>query len=245
MNALEQTSPYENIVIGNFLYGLGFNVAHISGSNVPPACVNLLQQTPLDTKLSDVLINLGGAVRLLEFKRTSNKSGKEEDKAEALRLILDDQPHLIQVSKSVHWYILSGMSGVAEDIEVKLSSYIDSSTRANSITLAEFTSMTARKMLLEPDQEPSKTLVDEYLQCVVDMAVAGGSSNGGIVVHVSKSGEIRYVAVRDLLDLALPHDLLVARAQEQTKFIQAHRTAELERQYELKYAPTQNYEWSL
>lgn len=241
MKALEQTSPYENIIIGNFLYGLGFNVARLSGSTVPPACINLLQQTPLDSKLSDVLINLGGAVRLLEFKRTSNKSDKEENKAEILRLVLREQPHLIPVSRAVHWHVLSGLTGVAQDVDVTLSKYIDIAAEAEVMTLAAFTSITAHKMIREPELEPSQRLVDAYLKCVVEMASASGSSNGGIVVHVSDEGEIRYIALRDLLDLTLDHSLLVERAQEHTKNIQAQRTTELERQYTLQHEPKQSY----
>lgn len=241
MNALQQTSPYENIVIGNFLYGLGFNVARLTGSSVPPACINLLQQTPLDTKLSDVLVNLGGAVRLLEFKRTSNKSDKEENKADLLRLVLRDQPHLIPVSKAVHWHILSGLSGVAQDVDVTLSKYIDARAEAEVMTLSAFTSITAHKLICEPEKEPPQNLVEAYLKCVVDMAGVGSSSNGGIVVHVSDEGEIRYVAVHDLLELALDHSLLVERAQVHTNSIQAQRAVELERQYARQYELNQSY----
>ncbi|MFM2089288.1 MAG: hypothetical protein RLZZ237_4157 [Pseudomonadota bacterium] len=241
MSALQQTSPYENIVIGNFLYGLGFNVARLSGSSVPPACINLLQQTPLDKKLSDVLVNLGGAVRLLEFKRTSNKSDKEKNKADMLRLVLSDQPHLIPVSKAVHWHILSGLSGIAQDVDVTLSQYIDAAAEAKVMTLAEFTSITAHKLICEPEKEPLQSQVGAYLKCIVDMAGASGSSNGGIVVHVSSDGEIRYVAVHDLLDLALEHSLLVERAQEHTNSIRVQRTLELSRQYELKHELNKSY----
>lgn len=67
---------YENIVIGNFLYGLGFAVrarAHSTGL-VVPSVVNLLQQTPADKELADVLLEFPGVVRLIEFKQLNKKS---------------------------------------------------------------------------------------------------------------------------------------------------------------------------
>ena len=47
-------SPYENVIIGNFIYGLGL----VMGKNPRQidSCVNLLQQTPLDKVLGDVML---------------------------------------------------------------------------------------------------------------------------------------------------------------------------------------------
>ncbi|CAM2157911.1 hypothetical protein PT2222_470001 [Paraburkholderia tropica] len=56
--------PYENIVIGNFLYSFGLTVGQLSGEAVRPMCVNLLQQTPLDRPLGDLMFENAGVVRL-------------------------------------------------------------------------------------------------------------------------------------------------------------------------------------
>ena len=60
-------TPYENIIIGNFLYSLGLAI----GRSPRPveACINLTQQTPLDQVLGDVMLQFPGAWRLIEFKR--------------------------------------------------------------------------------------------------------------------------------------------------------------------------------
>lgn len=63
---------YENIVIGNFLYGLGYSVGTKKGGNEVFSVVNLLQQTPADKELGDVLLEFPGVVKLIEFK---NKAG--------------------------------------------------------------------------------------------------------------------------------------------------------------------------
>ena len=50
-----------------------------------PISVNLLQQTPLDTSLGDVLLAKARVVRLIEFKREANKDRKERARVPAPR----------------------------------------------------------------------------------------------------------------------------------------------------------------
>ncbi|MDP6008078.1 hypothetical protein ACLHT5_11360 [Pseudomonas aeruginosa] len=61
---------YENITIGNFLFALGYAIRDLQQGSKSAAVgsVNLLQQTPADRLLADVLLNFGGVARLLEFK---------------------------------------------------------------------------------------------------------------------------------------------------------------------------------
>ncbi len=66
---------YENVVIGNFLYGLGVSVGAQLRGHILPASVNLLQQTPEDKALADVLLSFPGTLRLIEFKSADNRSG--------------------------------------------------------------------------------------------------------------------------------------------------------------------------
>lgn len=76
-------SPFENIIIGNFLFGLGLVMG-----NKPrqvDACVNLLQQTPLDKVLGDVMLQFPGSWRLIEFKRRGANLKKEKVKLATYR----------------------------------------------------------------------------------------------------------------------------------------------------------------
>lgn len=59
---------YENIVIGNYLFDLGVRMAKLRPT-LPLVSVNLLQQTPADRLLGDVLLANAGVCRLIEFKR--------------------------------------------------------------------------------------------------------------------------------------------------------------------------------
>lgn len=51
---------YENVIIGNFLYGLGLDIGIKIGldngtETLPEIIINLLQQTPADKELGDML----------------------------------------------------------------------------------------------------------------------------------------------------------------------------------------------
>ena len=65
---------YENVVIGNFLYGLGVSVGARLGGNVLPASVNLLQQTPEDSAPCDAPRSFPGTPLLIEFTRPAKPS---------------------------------------------------------------------------------------------------------------------------------------------------------------------------
>lgn len=71
--------PYENLLIGDFVYGLGFVEARTSSPDqrVPRGKVRLLQQTPADTFFGDVLPDLDGRSYFLEFKRAEGDVGED------------------------------------------------------------------------------------------------------------------------------------------------------------------------
>lgn len=64
-------------------------------------CVNLLQQSPMDPPLGDVLIENAGVTRLIAFKREQNDSMKEETKRLMLERILGGNARLQSVSREI------------------------------------------------------------------------------------------------------------------------------------------------
>ena len=75
-------SPYENVIIGNFLYALGLAMGRQS---MPvDGCVNLLQQTPADPALGDLMLQFPGVWRLVEFKRGGGDEKKEDQRRSIL-----------------------------------------------------------------------------------------------------------------------------------------------------------------
>jgi hypothetical protein len=73
---------------------------------------SLLQQTPLDTRLGDLLVFNSSFFRVIEFKRSSNDTPKEYQKLESLSaaLTVPKLGNLTEVSRRIHWYVKSGTS---------------------------------------------------------------------------------------------------------------------------------------
>jgi hypothetical protein len=102
---------YENLVIGNFLYALGLKVgARRHDYIAPDLAVNLLQQTPLDRVLGDVLLIGPRAVALLEFKRAANRCSKERSKLMKIEHQLEDPEFRVlrDISRQIHFYVETG-----------------------------------------------------------------------------------------------------------------------------------------
>ena len=78
-----------------------------AGVDILSMCAHLTQQTKWDQCVGDVLMELGGTIRILEFKRATNKSAKERAKARQLACALQDSSlaHLEAVSRQIHWYV--------------------------------------------------------------------------------------------------------------------------------------------
>jgi hypothetical protein len=102
----------ENIVIGLFIDWFGFERGIRYGRTCEPIAIELLQQTPLDTSLGDLLIASSRFVRLIEFKRELNKDDKEFAKLEMLRRALRAPAisHLVSLSRKVHWYVATNFN---------------------------------------------------------------------------------------------------------------------------------------
>src|SRR5437879_6471440 len=107
---------YENIVIGNFLFGLGTAMGLRHGvdrqiGGIDSHFVSLFQQTPLDKSFGDVLLGSKNSriIRLIEFKRAANDSCKEQSKLTALlrALTTPSNNRLQLISRKIHWYVES------------------------------------------------------------------------------------------------------------------------------------------
>lgn len=198
-------SPYENIVIGNFLYGLGLAIGTRSGTSAPRGCINLMQQTPLDQKLGDVMLQFPGMLRLLEFKRNGNASDKENHKLKILRVAIAKHSHLRPVSRAIHWYVESMPSPAAGDVPIRLCCYLELDTSPTLKTLADFSNEFAQQALDPSKDEPTPELISEYLRCLEDLAKEGTASGGGMLVKISPDGQLSYVALSDIRQLSLQH----------------------------------------
>lgn len=194
---------YENVVIGNFLYSLGFSVCAKSKGTINPVSVNLLQQTPVDRTLGDVLIQSPGTLRLIEFKQTTNKSKKEIDKQQFLLDSIKGDFQLMQVSRSIHWFLETGIKGELNMMVTKAVPYLDAFSGVE--TRYDFNGFvqSIASEAVRPQPLFSEELLKSYLQLVANINGGDTSGSGGMILHLDKNGSIKFCELQDLMQLRL------------------------------------------
>jgi len=208
--------PYENIVIGNFLYSFGLTIGQLAGGGMRPMCMNLFQQSPLDRPLGDVLVENAGVTRLIEFKRECNESVKEETKRLMLSRALVSAPQMQLISREIHWYIETSES--AASMVSRVVPYLDfADENAAATTLEQFTESSARDAVMRTIDDETHAAYKRYLKMVAYSHGGLQGASGGLVVNYSKDKGIRYVALVDIRDLVLNHRLVRETCFEQVR----------------------------
>lgn len=215
--AIRMMKLYENVVIGNFLYGLGFAIRDcLNGRTAFPGMVNQLQQTPVDKELADVLLSFPGLVRLIEFKMKGADLKKEKLRHRLLTLALsgaDDAP-LLKVSRSVHWYVEVSTNLTDTPLVCRAVPYLDAFSpqpqQEDAASLEHLIEQTAREAVGELG-----ALAREHAQSYlrrVRLTLAGTSTAaGGLLLVMGKGGSMRFAQLQDISDLNLPDRLWLDR----------------------------------
>ncbi|MBK0127426.1 hypothetical protein IAE30_27145 [Pantoea sp. S61] len=219
---------YENVVIGNFLYGLGISVGAQLGGNVLPGSVNLLQQTPEDKALGDVLLSFPGTLRLIEFKSASSRSGKEEARFRKLSHTLTCNKALTPLSHRIHWYVETKPDAQA-GVKTYFSSYLSAlslpARQAEPLNLERFIAQTTRSIFSAQDDDPEA--VGNYLKLVRwCQGVDEESGAGALIVVCDGKGNLRYAELKNIMELSMTHEKWLEYRQD------------TERQTELNIAQT-------
>ncbi|KWS36857.1 hypothetical protein AL065_09940 [Pseudomonas amygdali pv. ulmi] len=208
---------YENVVIGNFLYSLGFSVrSHLERDTPFPSVVNLLQQTPVDKELGDVLLTFPGLVRLIEFKMKGASLKKERRRHQALSIaLMGENAILAETSKTVHWYVeLSAQSDKAPLIS-RVVPYLDAFSDSGSLrpgSIEEMVEQTARQAVMEVDLL-SRIQARAYLDLVrLTLGTGKPAGAGGLLLVMDGKGGMHFAEVQDIVDLNLPDRLWLERA---------------------------------
>lgn len=201
---------YENVVIGNFLYGLGVSVGARLGGNVIPASVNLLQQTPEDKALGDVLLSFPGALRLIEFKNADNKSDKEEIRFRKLSYALESREGLREISHRVHWYVETTpdvQSGVKTFFSSYLSALSQLDRQREPLNLERFIAQTSRSIFSAQTDSEDPEAVSDYLKLIRwCQDVDDKSSAGALIVVCDGSGNLHYAELKNIMELSMTHE---------------------------------------
>ncbi|MEM7593468.1 MAG: hypothetical protein AAF383_18475 [Cyanobacteria bacterium P01_A01_bin.83] len=200
---MHQVKLYENVVIGNFLYGLGSTVRAKSKSDIVASSVNLLQQTPADKELADVLLEFPGVVRLIEFKQSNNNSIKEKTKLEHLKAMIGVNERLTNISKSIHWFV--EITPKNKTFVSRIVPYLyleDDLQNENQYKLEEFIEDIAEeainaKNLFKRDE------LRYYLQLVKKINNKDTNSTSGILLSINSEGKLFFIELTDMLQLRL------------------------------------------
>lgn len=225
---------YENVIIGNFLYGLGLDIGITLGLNNEdvnlPSIVNLLQQTPADKELGDMLLEFPGVVMVLEFKNAKNPSKKEKKRVEKLEKALIDDERMQYVSRNIHWYI---ETEPFEEICVnRIVPYLD----AYNETIGMYTLEKFIRSISNEVNNPKSGITHEeqknYLSLISTCQGSGAIGTGGLIVSVSKEG-INYVEFSQIEQLQLQH-------KDFKKEIQQKCESVMQSEYELEQKLEQN-----
>jgi len=209
-------NPYENIVIGNFLYGLGLAMGrHPQGVS---GCVNLLQQGPLDPVLGDVMLQFPAVWRLIEFKRAGADLGKEQVKLQMIAGATKDNEPLRAVSRAVHWFVVSGDQrkkgeSAPETLPIKVCPYLDMASHEDGgTTLEDFAEEIVRQAC--DGEWTSNDQLDLYMEFITLFGQLRGLNTSGLLVGVSGQGGLTYVPVPDVSDLRGTAQMLRQRMHE-------------------------------
>lgn len=232
---------YENVVIGNFLYGLGVAIGRRTNTNSVPSRISLLQQTPVDKTLGDVLLDFPGVLRLIEFKASTNHSDKEEIKHRKLSNLIKDEPELEKISLRVHWYIEtapSASNGVIANISPYLFAFNNTPKPKEPQALGDFIESVANEAISTLSQGRNK-LERNYLRYVRWChGEEGNTGAGALVVVVNAGGGISFIALDDIMEL----DLTYEQWFEYKKNMELDNRKQLQKELEID---TPSREWGL
>ncbi|CAM3242275.1 hypothetical protein [Moritella viscosa] len=203
---------YENVVIGNFLYGLGHSIGHATLEKRQLSVINLLQQTPADKELGDMLLEFPGVVRLIEFKNKASSLTKEKDRCEQLTIQIGNNEELQRISKEIHWYVET--EPFKESCLNNITPYLNAFSGDKSTHTIESFIESITQSVVAPQSTIAPSKLKAYLAMVSTCQGSGKIGTGGLIVSVGQEG-VRYLQFADIMQLRLQHkDYVLQVTQE-------------------------------
>lgn len=221
---------YENVAIGNFLYGLGFAVGKRVVGNDFPTIVNLLQQTPDDKLLGDVLFRSPGLLRVFEFKQRNNKSDKEQKRQAELKSRLENQDAMHEISRKVHWFVETAAE--EKTFFSRIVPYLDAyPVTEDRHDFGEFVNRTA-DAVVGKEEILDESSLNQYLMLLVTLHDAQDVGSGGLIVRISETGQIHYAELTSVLDLIFSREHVLHQQNERSMAQALERKRLLSREIE-------------
>lgn len=198
---------YENIIIGNVLFALGFCKGRRAiADDTSPICVNLLQQTPLDTKLGDVLLQSEATFRLIEFKRDAGEASKDVQKRDGLLAAMKhvanpQRTQLFGTSLNTHWFISTASKHGELNARVVPYLHFDSND-GKVLELGQFAESLMKELDAPSIYGPKH--FEEYVALLKEVSKGKRSAgSGGLILKANDSGTLSYLVVDDIMQLDL------------------------------------------
>lgn len=188
---------YENVIIGNFLFGLGLKVGWNSGGQaLDPLCINLLQQTPCDESLADLMLASSRICLLVEFKRMrTDDSVGERAKRNRIEQVVS-RSGMVAFSERVHWYIETDFT--AQHSVNRVVEYLNFNTPRLGKSFLEFIDEVADRAASQAEDGDDRQQFKHYLQLVAKACGGETGSSGGLLVSVTASGQLKYIVLHDM-----------------------------------------------
>lgn len=215
---------YENTLIGTFLYGLGIEVGAHAGTKPFASGVDLLQQTPLDASLADLLIQSPSFVRLFEFKRAVSRDPKESRKRRFLERVIgaeDDADRLRDIANAIHWHIESTPRVDTSPVLQAKPYFGDDADSCDVTALCQRTAAAMRN----PSLGPSPDDCARYLSVIRKSGgtLSKASGGGSTLLVAVKKGILMHAHVNDLTDITLRHQQLREIQETLSRALQKER----------------------
>jgi len=199
-------------VIGNFLYGLGYSIGISLSERTQLSVINLLQQTPADKELGDMLLEFPGVVRLIEFKNSASSLKKEKKRCEQLTVAIGKNDIFKKISREIHWYVET--KPFEEICLNNIKPYLDAFSENPSVHTIESLISDITNSVISPKSTISPSELEAYLALVSKCQGSGKVGTGGLIVSVSQKG-IRYVQFSDIMELRLQHKDYVMKVEKE------------------------------
>jgi hypothetical protein len=205
---------YENITIGNFLFTLGYTIRSKQNSTTLTGSINLLQQTPADKFLGDVLLDFTGVVRLLEFKAQGAHMSKEREKHAVLEIAMRARG-LEPISREVHWYVETKAS--QESLRLRTVPYIDAFPRPREEKIQNLEDLVQSIASdVASQRKPFTTAqIREYLLCVRTANGTSSVGTGGLLLLAEPTGRLQFAVLEDIQELNMRHRLWISEKGKQ------------------------------
>jgi hypothetical protein len=202
------------------------------------SAVSLLQQTPADKLLGDVLIEFAGTIRLIEFKNRHSNPRKEKVKHKQITAAVSDNENAITISKSVHWFIETEPQG--QQFVARIVPYLEAYPRENrQHSLERFIETTAEEAIRKEALYSQEDL-RFYLRLVTACQGSGSVGSGALILAVIGSGNLKFAELTSMTQLRLQVSAYVREIEREMR-----RTWTDERRFRQEREPYPSQEYGL